>query len=81
VAAKLTLYSQPGCCLCDMAKAALLSVQPRYGFDLVEIDISTDPALKQRYGHEIPVGVMDGRVVFRYRVSRTVIEKLFGETG
>jgi len=74
----LVLYSRPGCCLCDTAKAALVGVQERYGFRLEEVDISGDEELSRRFGHEIPVGVIDGRVVFRYRVSRAVLDRLFG---
>jgi len=34
-----------------------------------EIDISTDPALESRYGLEIPVLLIDGKKVAKYRVS------------
>ena len=43
---------------------------------LDEIDISTDPALIDRYGLEIPVLMIDGRKVAKYRVSEEELTRM-----
>jgi Glutaredoxin-like domain (DUF836) len=43
---------------------------------LHEIDISTDPALVERYGLEIPVLMIDGKKVAKYRVSEESLRKM-----
>jgi len=41
-----------------------------------EIDISDDPALSDRYGVEIPVLMIDGKKVAKYRVSEAELTKM-----
>jgi hypothetical protein len=59
----LTLYGKPGCCLCDEAKVKIDRLRSR-GYELAveERDITTDPALLERYQYTIPViELPDGR--------------------
>jgi glutaredoxin len=65
----LTLYSKPGCHLCEALRALLDELQPEYGFLLEEIDITGDGALFARYRHAIPVLLVDGREIARGNVS------------
>lgn len=65
----LTLYSRPGCCLCDDMKAEIVQVQCDFPFTLEQIDISSDPALESRFGHEIPVLFVNGRKAFKHRLT------------
>lgn len=51
----VTLYTRPGCHLCEQAKSDLASLQEQYPHHLVEIDIESDPALLKKYLVEIPV--------------------------
>ncbi|MBZ5558772.1 MAG: glutaredoxin family protein [Acidobacteriia bacterium] len=59
----LTLYSRPGCHLCDDMKAivdrVIRSMPVPITIDVV--DISTDSALEARYGLEIPVLLVNGK--------------------
>lgn len=51
----LTLYSRPGCDLCDELKvevAAMLGSRP---ITIETVDISDDPGLERRFGVRIPV--------------------------
>ena len=52
-----TIYSRPGCHLCDEMKAIVervaLAGTPSVTIEV--IDISSDPDLESRYGLEIPV--------------------------
>ncbi len=52
----LTLFTRPGCHLCDDARAVLR----RLGLAFFEVDITTDDALHARYLERIPVVCRDG---------------------
>jgi glutaredoxin len=71
----LTLYSKPECHLCDDAKAALLGLQAELGFELEELDISSDDALQRAYFERIPVVALDGEVLFEYFVEESVLRE------
>jgi hypothetical protein len=66
---RITLYTKDDCELCRVAKATLLALQRELAFDLDEIDITTDPALSDAFQLEIPVGFLDNRKLFKYRVD------------
>jgi hypothetical protein len=67
----LTLYSRPGCHLCDEMKAVVQRAVHAMAapISIEEIDISTDAALEARYGLEIPVLLIDGRKAAKFRVT------------
>lgn len=62
---RVTLFSRPGCGLCDDARRELEAVAPEV--EIEEVDIDSDPALVVRYGEHVPVAVSDGRELFRHR--------------
>lgn len=69
---RLTIYSKPGCHLCDEMKSLVHRVVAERtggGIAIDEIDISGDRELLDRYGLEIPVLLIDGKKVAKYRVS------------
>ena len=65
----LTLYSRPGCHLCDDMKRVVEQVARSVPLTVAVVDISTDPQLDVRYGQEIPVLLIDGRMAAKFRVS------------
>jgi len=65
----LTIYSRPGCHLCDEMKATVARVARTIPLSLEDIDISTDPTLEAQYGVEIPVLLVDGKKAAKYRVT------------
>ena len=67
--ARITVFTRPGCHLCDEAKAAIYASGCEDEFLLEEINIDEDPALCDRYGHDIPVILIDGVKVFKHRVD------------
>jgi hypothetical protein len=71
---RLTLYSKPGCHLCDEMKHVIDVVGTRVPLTLEIVDISRDPALMEQYGLEIPVLVIDGRKAAKYRVTARELE-------
>ena len=51
----VTLYTRPGCHLCDEAKSAILPHLREFGATLREVNIDADGVLKERYGWDVPV--------------------------
>lgn len=79
---RLTIYSKPGCHLCDEMKATIsLVVTSRPDITVDEVDISTDPALVERYGLEIPVLMIEGRKIAKYRISEEELTKRLAKSS
>ena len=74
----LTIYSRPGCHLCDEMKAIVMRVVgPMAGRVAVnEVDISGNPDLEAQYGLEIPVLTVDGKKAAKYRVTETALARI-----
>ena len=79
----VTLYSRPGCHLCDEARESLQRVQTRAPFTLEEVDIESDDALHARYLERIPVVAVNGQDLFDYEVDEESLERfiLYREGG
>jgi glutaredoxin len=71
VAARVTLYSRPGCHLCDDARTVIERVCAELGESYDEVDIDADEALLARYADEIPVTLVDGKQHDFWRVDET----------
>jgi hypothetical protein len=60
----ITLYTRPGCHLCDEAREAILALRDELPpFELSEVNIEQDDGLLARYLERIPVVAVDGEVV------------------
>jgi len=70
---RLTLYSKPGCHLCEALRTLLDELQPEFGFALDEINIQEDETLFARYRYDIPVLLVDGREIGRGRLDEVRI--------
>jgi glutaredoxin len=66
---RITLYTKPGCHLCDDAKVAVERIAAASGVGWTEIDITDDTDLMDEYGEMIPVILLDGRVHGYWRVE------------
>jgi hypothetical protein len=73
---RLTIYSRPGCHLCDQMKGLVSRVAVSVPVALEEIDISGDAELERLYGIEIPVLMVDGKKVAKYRIGEAELLKL-----
>ena len=67
--ARVTLYSRPGCHLCDDARVVVERVCADLGEDFVEVDITDDDDLLRQFQIEIPVTFVDGEKHDIYFVS------------
>jgi glutaredoxin len=65
----VTLYTRPGCHLCDEAKAAIAPLLREFGAVLREVSIDADPVLEERYGWDIPVIFIGQRKAAKHRVD------------
>ena len=74
----ITIYSRPGCHLCDAMKATVQRAARASGAPVTieAIDISTDADLEARYGAEIPVLLVDGKKAAKYRVTEAEVTRM-----
>lgn len=72
----VTLYTKPGCHLCDEARDSLLRVQRLRHFDLIEADVESDPALLAEYGEQLPVVLLNGTFIFEFTVDEGRLREL-----
>ena len=77
----VTLYSKPGCHLCDDALRVLQRVQKLHPFALEEVNIDGDPALLSEYGEQIPVVTLNGTFLFEYTVDEERLRQLLKEVN
>jgi hypothetical protein len=68
-APRVIVYSRTDCCLCDEALAEIETARRSLDFGVAVVDVDTDPALVERYGHEVPVVEVDGRKAFKFRLT------------
>jgi hypothetical protein len=60
----VTLYSRPGCHLCDEARAEILAMRRALPpFDLREVNIEAEERLLRAYLERIPVVEVDAEIV------------------
>ncbi|MGI8521812.1 MAG: glutaredoxin family protein [Nocardioides sp.] len=69
--ARVTLYSRPGCHLCDEARAVIEAVCSELGESYAEVSVDDDPDLQRRYTDEVPVTLVDGKQHDFWRVDPT----------
>ena len=78
MSARVTLYTRPGCHLCDDSRAGDERVCEELGESFTEVDITTDDDLRDRYDEEIPVTLVDGRQHDFWRVDETRLRAALG---
>ena len=69
----VTLYSRPGCHLCEEARQTLDRLRATTPFDVDEIDIEGDDVLHARYLTRIPVVAIDGEELFDYTIDEEAL--------
>ena len=78
----VSIYSRPGCHLCDDMKAVVHKVARTIPLSFEEIDISKDAALEAEFGLEIPVLFVAGKKAAKYRVGEEELRKILaGRAG
>jgi glutaredoxin len=65
----VTIYSRPGCHLCEEAKQQIAPLLKSCGARLTEINIDEDPELRARYDYDVPVIFLGARKVAKHKVD------------
>ncbi|KEF35203.1 glutaredoxin [Deinococcus sp. RL] len=68
----LTLYTRRGCHLCEQAEERLRLLDFAYR----PVDVDRDPALRARYGDDVPVLALGERVLLKGVLSRARLSEL-----
>jgi len=63
------LLSRPGCGLCEEMLEALAVLPAAQGLAIEVLDVDRQEAYRVRYGHKIPVLLLDGEPVCRGRLD------------
>lgn len=69
----LTLYSRPGCHLCEVMLEQLQPFLEKYSLELQLVDIESDDELLRRYAIKIPVLALDGETLCQYQLDPQVL--------
>jgi glutaredoxin len=78
----VTLYSRPGCHLCDEARAAIAAMRPELPrFELREVDIESEDGLFTRLLERIPVVEVDGETVSELELDAEAVRLALGRGG
>jgi len=71
----ITVYSKPDCHLCVEAMAVLERLREEFGFEVEELDITSDDQLHRAYFERIPVVLLDGEELCEYFVQEEVLRE------
>ncbi len=80
-ASRVVIYTKPGCHLCDDMRDLLHVVLRGSPVVVAERNITLDLDEYERYKHDIPVLMIDGREVARHRVTETTLISALQEAG
>lgn len=77
----VTLYSRPGCHLCEEAKVAIAPLLKEFGARLREVNIDEDPRLRELYTNDVPVVFLGSRKVAKHRLDVNQFRKQLEQAG
>lgn len=74
---RVTFFTKSDCSLCRSALYVVERVRKRMAFELECLDISAQGQERwlEAYRHDIPVVHLNGREIFRHRVSEQTLER------
>jgi glutaredoxin len=78
----VTVYSRPGCHLCEKAVEGLVALHGEgYRFSLHEVDIESEELLLRRMLEKIPVVEIDGMVVSELLLDEAAVRERLDTVG
>ena len=77
----VTLYSRPGCHLCEDAKAVIEPLLAEFGATLREINIDSDVRLTEQFSYDIPVVFINDRKAAKHRVNPEQFRRQLAEAS
>lgn len=78
---KVTLYTRPGCHLCEQAKEQMAPLLREFGANLREINIDQEAELRERYTNDVPVVFLGSRKVAKHKVDLEQFRRALEGTG
>jgi Glutaredoxin-like domain (DUF836) len=72
---RFSLYSRPGCTLCEEMLSDLAALPVARGIPIDVIDVDLEPAAQARYGHKVPVLLFAGELVCHGRLDPEEVDK------
>jgi len=75
VTRQIRLYTRRDCCLCEEMKGVVRDVAEEVPLEVEEVDVDSEPDLREKFGAEVPVLFIDGRKAFKYRVAARELKK------
>ncbi len=72
---QIRLYTRRDCCLCEEMKGVVRDVAEEVPLEVEEVDVDSEPDLREKFGAEVPVLFIDGRKAFKYRVAARELKK------
>jgi hypothetical protein len=81
LAPRVLLYTKPGCHLCDDMLDLLQAALRGTGIAVTERDIALDLDDFERFKHDIPVLLIDGREVARHRITEPALVAALRDAG
>ena len=73
--AQILVYHREGCHLCEQVVASLFQLQEELGYEIKQIDIDTDPILRDKYNVDVPVVMYQDTVIFYHFFDETELRK------
>jgi glutaredoxin len=77
----VTIYSRPGCHLCEEAKTQIAPLLKEFGARLTEINIDEDLELRARYDYDVPVIFLGARKAAKHRVDLIQLRRQLREAS
>jgi len=81
IGSRVLLYTKPGCHLCDDMLDLLHAALRGTGIAVTERDIALDLDDYERFKHDIPVLMIDGREVARHRITEPALVAALRNAG
>lgn len=72
---EVTLYTRKNCGLCDDTAALLRALSDGLRFQLVEVDVDLDPALRARYDDLVPVVAIGDQTIAQAPINEPELRK------
>jgi glutaredoxin len=77
----VTLYTRAGCHLCEEAKQQMAPLLREFGARLREVDVDSDPALRERHTNDVPVIFLAARKVAKHRVDLAQLRRQLAQAS
>jgi glutaredoxin len=76
---QITLYTRPGCHLCEDAAELLERLAARIPIEVTEVNILNDVDLFERYKHSIPVVAIGGGPTLQAPIEAEALERVLND--